>query len=58
MEGMSTYQVIAEIPSGFTAEVTYRSGRIKRSGGFETSLAALDWVGDRLGEDIPPAKEA
>ena len=31
MEGMSTYQVIAEIPSGFTAEVTYRSGRIKRS---------------------------
>ena len=58
MEGMSTYRVIPEIRCDFTAEVTYHSGRIKRSGGFETELAVLDWVGDRLGEDIPPAKEA
>jgi hypothetical protein len=58
MEGMSTYRVIPEIRGGFTAEVTYHSGRVKRSGGFETELAALDWVGFSLGEDIPPAKEA
>jgi hypothetical protein len=58
MEGMSTYRVIPEIRSGFTAEVTDRSGQIKRSDGFETELAALDWVGYRLGEDIPSAKEA
>ena len=55
---MATYRVIPELLAGFKAEITYRSGRVETLCDFETEADALDWVGERLVEDIKPAREA
>lgn len=55
---MATYRIIPVASTDFTAEVTYRSGRIEALREFQTEVSALDWIGDRLGEDIEPATEA
>jgi hypothetical protein len=58
MEGMASYKVTKEAPARFTAHVTRRGGSIDTRGEFPTELAALDWVGERLGLDIPAGREA
>jgi hypothetical protein len=55
---MATYRVTLISPTSFTAEVTFRNGRIETLCDIGTETAALNWVGDRLGEDILPAREA
>ena len=55
---MATYRIIPGAFTGFTAEVTYRSGRIETEHGFLTDAGALDWVAERLVGDIGPAREA
>jgi len=58
MGGMAPYKVTKEAPSRFTAHVTRRGGSIDSRGEFPTELDALDWVGERLGMDIPAGREA
>jgi hypothetical protein len=58
MRGMATYRIILGVLPGFTAEVTYHSGRIEILRDCLTESDALDWIGDRLVEDIKPAREA
>ena len=50
---MVHYKVIQDASLSFTADVTRLGGLIETQGEFPTELDALDWVGERLGMDIP-----
>jgi hypothetical protein len=55
---MVRYKVIQDASLSFTAHVTRVGGLIETQGEFPTELDALDWVGERLGMDIPARREA
>lgn len=56
--GMVRYKVIQDASLSFTAHVTRVGGLIETQREFATELDALDWVGERLGMDIPARREA
>ena len=57
IDGMTRYEVVQDDASmSFTAHVT--RGLIETQREFATELEALDWVGERLGMDIPARREA
>jgi hypothetical protein len=58
IERMVRYKVIQDASLSFTAHVTRVGGLIETQGEFPTELDALDWVGERLGMDIPARREA
>ena len=55
---MPRYTVVQDASMSFTAHVTRIGGRIETQREFASELDALDWVGERLGMDIPARREA
>ena len=55
---MERYKVVQDASMSFTAHVTRIGGLIETQREFVTELDALDWVGERLGMDIPARREA
>lgn len=55
---MAIYEVIQDASMSFTARVTRVGGLVETQREFPTEWDALDWVGERLGMDIPARREA